>query len=130
MLPSTTTPAKDSYKIKNWKVYTKALVQPGSLTLWIGDSLPGTWREIDAAKKVVGECLYGDCLIQCCLLLGKAYHQPLRQTTGFVSGSELKPVVHGYTNHDGPSRLCGARLQHPFPQTGFPGCRGEQGFNK
>lgn len=42
-----------------------------------------SWR--DTGKKVVGERLYADCVIQCCLLLGKVYHQPLRQTTGFVA---------------------------------------------
>lgn len=54
------------------------------MTLWIEDSLLRTWREIEVDKKVVGECLYSDSVIQCCLLLGKVYHQPLRQTTGFV----------------------------------------------
>lgn len=83
MFPPATTPVKDSYKIKNWKAYNKALVQRGSVTLWIEDSLLRTWREIDPGKKVVGECLYPDCVIQCCLLVGKIYHQPLRQTTGF-----------------------------------------------
>ncbi len=28
--------------------------------------------------------MYSDSVIQCCLLLGQVYHQPLRQTTGFV----------------------------------------------
>jgi hypothetical protein len=42
------------------------------------------WEEIDVTKKVVGEKRYSDSIIQCCLLLGKVYHQPLRQRTGFV----------------------------------------------
>lgn len=85
MLPSTTIPAKDKYKVRNWKAYTRSLVQRGSLTLWLEDSVLRAWREIDRSKKVVGENTYADCVIQCCLLLSQVYHQPLRQTTGFIS---------------------------------------------
>lgn len=84
MLPSTTTPVKDKFKISNWKAYNASLCKRGSLTLWIEDSVLREWKEIQVAKKVVGEKKYGDSIIQCCLLLGKVYHQPLRQTTGFV----------------------------------------------
>ena len=85
MLPSTTTPGKDTYKVNNWKAYNKSLAQRGSITLWLEDAVLRAWRDTDISRKVVGEQLYADCVIQCCLLLGKVYHQPLRQTTGFVA---------------------------------------------
>lgn len=85
MLTSTTTPVKDTYKVKNWKIYNKSLVQRGSITLWLEASVVRSWRDTDLTRKVVGEQLYADCVIQCCLLLGQVYHQPLRQTTGFVT---------------------------------------------
>lgn len=85
MLPSATIPSKDKYKVKNWKAYNRSLVQRGSISIWLEDSVLRQWRDISKEKKVVGECLYGDSVIQCCLLLGQVYHQPLRQTTGFVS---------------------------------------------
>lgn len=85
MLPSATIPAKDRYKVKNWKAYNKSLVQRGRLTLWLEDSVLREWRDTDKTRKVVGENTYADCVIQCCLLLGQVYHQPLRQTTGFVA---------------------------------------------
>ena len=80
-----TTPVKDSYKIKNWKAYNKSLVQRGSISIWLEDSVLRSWRDIDVSKKVVGEQLYPDAVIQCCLVLGIVYHQALRQTTGFVA---------------------------------------------
>lgn len=78
-------PIKDTYKVKNWGTYNKSLCQRGSLTLWIEDSVMRAWRDIDLTKKVVGECVYPDSVIQCCLILGYNYGQKLRQTTGFVS---------------------------------------------
>ncbi|MBF9252252.1 IS5 family transposase [Pontibacter sp. 172403-2] len=85
MQASTTTPCKDRYKVKNWKAYNKSLVHRGSLTLWLEDAVLRAWRDTDISRKVVGECLYADSVIQCCLLLGYVYQQPLRQSTGFVS---------------------------------------------
>ena len=93
MLPSTTIPVKDKYKIRNWKAYNKALQQRGNVCIWIEDSLVGEWKRIDQNKKVVAEKLYPDSIIECCLLLGKVYRQPLRQTQGFV-GSLLVLMGH------------------------------------
>ena len=85
MQASTTTPCKYKYKVKNWKAYNKSLVERGCVRLWLEDSVLRSWRDVDPSRKVVGEQLYADCIIQCCLLLGYLYHQPLRQTTGFVA---------------------------------------------
>lgn len=84
MLPPATTPVKDKYKISNWKAYNESLCKRGSLTLWIEDAVLREWKEVSRGKKVVGEKRYSDAIIQSCLLLGKVYHQALRQTTGFV----------------------------------------------
>ena len=105
MSPSATTPAKDKYKIKNWKAYNRSLVQRGRISIWLEDSVLRAWRDIDVTKKVVGEQLYGDAVIQCCLLLGIVYHQPLRQTTGFVA-SMLCLLGHGSYPVPDFSTLC------------------------
>lgn len=99
------TPNKDTYKLKNWKVYNKSLCNRGSITIWIEDSVLRSWRDIDSIKKVVGELTYPDSVILCCLILGIQYHQPLRQTTGFV-GSLL--TLMGKGNYAIPeySTLC------------------------
>lgn len=105
MQASTTTPCKDRYKVKNWKAYNRSLVQRGSLTLWLEDSVWRAWRDTDPSRKVVGEQLYAACIIQCCLLLGKVYQQPLRQTTGFVASLLALLGYSGYAVPD-YSTLC------------------------
>ncbi len=112
MLASTTTPDKDKYKIKNWKAYNQSLVQRGSLTIWLEDSVLRAWRDIDSSKKVVGENLYADCVIECCLLFGQVYHQPLRQTTGLVSS--LLQLL-GYQDYAVPDYTTLCRRQSCLP---------------
>ncbi len=126
MLASTTIPAKDKYKVKNWKAYNRSLVQRGSISMWLEDSVWRQWREISKAKKVVGECLYADCVIQCCLLLGQVYHQPLRQTTGFVAS--LLAML-GYKDYAVPdySTLC--RRQSCLPVEVSQALAGKQKIN-
>ncbi len=75
---------KDKYKVRNWKAYNKSLCHRGRITLWIEDSVMKDWSFIDITKKSVGECLYPDSVIRCCLLLKLSYHLCLRQATGFV----------------------------------------------
>ncbi len=64
-----TTQAKDRYKLINWKEYNAGLCKRGSLTLWIAEPVLEVWEQIDASKKVVGEKLYPDSIILCCLTL-------------------------------------------------------------
>jgi hypothetical protein len=100
-----TIPVKDSYKIQNWKGYNHSLVERGRIDIWLEDSVLRAWPAIDGSKIVVGEPLYAACVIQCCLLLGMVYHQPLRQTTGFVA-SLLALLGHGDFAIPDYSTLC------------------------
>jgi hypothetical protein len=112
MQASLITPAKDTYKIKNWKAYNQSLCNRGRITLWIEDSVMRSWRDIDINKKVVGEQTYPDSVILCCLILRMQYDQPLRQTSGFV-GSLL--FLMGKSHYAIPdySTLC--RRQNSLP---------------
>jgi hypothetical protein len=76
-------PRKDTYKITNWKQYNKSLEKRGDFSLWIEGSVLRSWIDL-TPKKVVGECLYPNCVIETCLILGKIYGQKLRQSVGFV----------------------------------------------
>lgn len=107
-----TTKAKDRYKLINWKEYNAGLCKRGSLTLWIAEPVLKVWGQIDASKKVVGEKLYPDSIILCCLTLGMQYHQKLRQTTGFVS-SILTLLGKGYFSIPDYSTL--SRRQNILP---------------
>jgi hypothetical protein len=105
MLPSATIPLKDKYKVKNWKAYNRSLVKRGNISIWLEASVLRQWRDISKEQKVVGECRYSESVIQCCLLLGQVYHQPLRQTTGFV---DSLLTMLGYRDYAIPdySTLC------------------------
>lgn len=80
-----TSPSKDTHKIKNWKKYNKSLEQRGDFSIWIEGSVLRSWIDL-TPKKVVGEQLYPCAVIEACLILGKIYHQKLRQSVGFVRG--------------------------------------------
>lgn len=82
---TSTTEVKSTYKLQNWHSYNQSLCKRGSLQLWISEELLEIWEQIDVSKKVVGQQLYPNGIIECCLVLGISYGLRLRQTTGFVS---------------------------------------------
>lgn len=112
MQTSLITPTKDKYKLSNWKAYNKSLCQRGSLTIWIDDSVLRAWRDIDTTKKVVGQETYPSCVILCCLILKLQYHQPLRQTTGFVKSLLNMMGLSSYAIPD-YSTLCRRQMSLP-----------------
>jgi Transposase DDE domain len=112
MQTSLITPAKDKYKLSNWKAYNSSLCKRGGLTLYIHESVILSWREIDISKKVVGEQTYPESIILCCLLIKMQYHQPLRQTTGFVKS--ILTLV-GYGNFEVPDYTTLCRRQTTLP---------------
>ena len=78
-----TSPHKDTYKIRNWGSYNKNLESRGNVTIWLSERILRVWSNVPK-RKVVGEQQYPDCIIEACLIIGKVYKQPLRQTVGFV----------------------------------------------
>jgi len=94
-----TNKAKRQYRIRNWRDYNSALVQRGSLTLWVEQGVAGCWRDTAAPVKRGRRRFYSDLAITCALTLREVYHLPLRSTQGLVSsvlrllGAEL-PAPH------------------------------------
>lgn len=80
-----TTPSSKRYRIKNWKEYNKALVQRGSLTLWVNEDTVQSWYETALPCKPGSPRTYSDLAIQCCLTFRALYRIPLRATQGFVA---------------------------------------------
>ncbi len=76
---------KRQYRIRNWRDYNKALVQRGSLTLWIDTRATDTWLDCECPHRRGRRRIYTDAAILSALLLREAYHLPLRSTQGLVA---------------------------------------------
>ena len=79
-----TTKKKQQYRIRNWQHYNKALVERGSLTLWIDSRATDTWLDQDSPTRRGRRRTYTDTAIRCALLIREVYHLPLRSTQGLV----------------------------------------------
>jgi transposase len=70
---------------RNWSKYNKALVQRGSITLWIDKKSLHGWYAKHKKNPCKGRPDYfGDASIQCLLTLKSIYHLSLRATQGFA----------------------------------------------
>jgi hypothetical protein len=75
---------KRQYRIRNWPQYNRALVERGSLTLWLDEHALETWLSTDYRVGRGRPQLYADAAILCSLMLREVYHLPLRSTEGLV----------------------------------------------
>jgi Transposase DDE domain. len=75
---------KQSYRLRNWKHYNAALVQRGSLTLWVSDDLLTAWRNTEKTGKRGKPRTYSDTAVLCMATLKEVYHLPLRATQGLM----------------------------------------------
>lgn len=92
--PQTPSTPKPRYHVSNWPEYNRALVQRGSVTLWLSDEVAQGWR----AQGGKG-CVYSDVAIRCGLSLRTMFNLTLRQTQGFLASLATKllpglPVPH------------------------------------
>lgn len=78
------TTTKHTYRVRNWKQYNTALVNRGSLTLWIDPNVASAWYNQELSGKRGASDLYSDLAIETILMLKEVYHLPLRQAEGFV----------------------------------------------
>lgn len=75
---------KRPYHLRNWKHYNAALVQRGSLTLWVSDDLVTAWRNTEETGKPGHPRTYSDTAVFCMATLKEVYHLPLRATIGLT----------------------------------------------
>jgi hypothetical protein len=78
------TPNKKAYRLRNWSHYNAALVNRGSLTLWINEDIEELWLEKQSTGKPGASQKYTNKAIEICLSIRTLFHLPLRQTEGFV----------------------------------------------
>jgi hypothetical protein len=74
---------KPTYRIRNWSQYNDALVNRGSLTLWVDQDTLQAWRYRGPAQRGA-QFAYSDTAIECLLTLRAVYHLTLRATEGFA----------------------------------------------
>ena len=72
-----------TYKVQNWAEYNDALVERGSLTVWISQEAIEKW-EYDGPNQQGAQWGYTDLAIRTCLEIKLAYELTLRQVEGFV----------------------------------------------
>lgn len=77
-------PNKVRYRIRNWRAYNQALIQRGSITLWIDEATLHAWLGNERVGQVGAPTTYADTAIRCVLTLKAVFHLPLRQTIGFA----------------------------------------------
>ena len=71
------------HRVTNWTEYNEGLRWRGDLTVWISEDILGLWSAPRRMKRG-GQPRYSDLAIELCLTLGVVFHQPLRQTQGFM----------------------------------------------
>lgn len=75
---------KTRYRLRNWREYNRALVQRGSLTVWITEDVGQTWHAPEAKNKRGHPRTYTDTAIATMATLQEIYHLGLRQTQGLL----------------------------------------------
>jgi IS5 family transposase len=75
---------KRTYRLRNWSQYNKALVQRGSLTIWISEDVLSAWHNTTRTGKRGKPATYTDTAILCMATLEEVYRLPLRATQGLT----------------------------------------------
>lgn len=75
---------KHTYRLRNWSQYNKALVQRGSLTVWLNEEMLQAWNNTARTGQRGRPADYTDTAILCMATLGEVYHLPLRATAGLM----------------------------------------------
>jgi IS5 family transposase len=75
---------KRTYRLRNWSQYNKALVQRGSLTIWVSEDVLSAWDNHGRTGQRGKPADYTDTAILCMATLGEVYRLPLRATEGLT----------------------------------------------
>jgi len=98
---------KRQYRISNWREYNAALVQRGSLTVWVDADTIAAWHNHQHSGQPGKPRTYSELAITCMATLQVVYHLPLRATQGLLSSVLQLLGVHLEVPHY--STLCRRR---------------------
>jgi IS5 family transposase len=90
---------KANYRLRNWREYNAALIQRGSLTLWVSEDALTTWHVGARTGRRGAPHLYSDTAILCMTWLSAVYRLTLRATQGLLA-SVLKLLKVGLSVPD------------------------------
>ena len=112
--------AELTYRIRNWPEYSRALIQRGSITVWVEEDAVKKWLSFDHTCQAGRPQTYSDEAILMMLMLREVYHLPLRQLEGFVrslfSIMGLDLPVPSYTQVSKRAKSLHKRLNRLLPQ--------------
>ena len=83
---------KAKYRLRNWGEYNRALVQRGSLTLWITEDVVQTWHPTAPEGKRGHPRTYTDTAIATMATLQEIYQLGVRQTEGLMES--IGAILH------------------------------------
>jgi hypothetical protein len=70
---------------RDWSAYNRALIQRGSLTVWIDEDALAQWSAAKDPAKRGRPFVYSDAAVELLLTLREVYHLPLRAAQGFAA---------------------------------------------
>lgn len=108
---------KKVHCIRNWREYNKALVERGSITLWINEEVAKKWYESRSQNLHPGrQKYYSDLALETCLTLKVLFKLPLRSVEGLVKSLfkliALKVEVPCYTQICRRQKEIDIKLKH------------------
>ncbi|AMY09470.1 Transposase DDE domain protein [Luteitalea pratensis] len=74
---------KTHYQVRNWRVYERALVSRGDVTLWLSPDARVAWG-VPPSGRPGGQQRFSNLAIEAALTLRLVFRLPLRQTGGFL----------------------------------------------
>jgi hypothetical protein len=74
---------KELYRVRNWSEYDRALVNRGSLTIWISEEAVAAWKP-DGPKQRGGQKAYSDFAIETALMIKEVFRLTNRGTEGLI----------------------------------------------
>jgi hypothetical protein len=75
---------KTKYRLTNWPAYNQALIQRGTLQLWVDEDTLKNWY-YQGPQKPGGAYRYSDTCIECLLRIKYVLALAFRQTQGFMA---------------------------------------------